>query len=78
MLLVDQGEAAPNAQAVGIGWREVEHYNGELTNHAWSLHYHDSYVREDGKWCIAKRELYCDWVERRPVRFLREGLDAQQ
>jgi hypothetical protein len=29
MLLVDQGEAAPNAQAVGIGWREVEHYNGE-------------------------------------------------
>jgi hypothetical protein len=53
-------------------------HNGELTNHAWSLHYHDSYVREDGAWRIAKRELYCDWVEQRPVRYLREGLDAQQ
>ena len=56
----------------------VEHHNGELTNHSWSLHYHDTYVREDGKWRIAQRELYCDWVERRPVRYLREGLDAQQ
>jgi hypothetical protein len=56
----------------------VTHLNGELTNHAWSLHYHDNYVREDGAWRIAKRELYCDWIEQRPVRFLREGLDAQQ
>ena len=54
----------------------VERQDGELIDLAWSLRYHDAYVRLDGEWLIARRELWCDFVERRPVRYLRTDLDT--
>ncbi|GIF62666.1 hypothetical protein Ais01nite_07010 [Asanoa ishikariensis] len=32
-----------------------------------SIRYHDRFVRQDGRWLFAERQLLVDWVDRRPT-----------
>ncbi|MQW74370.1 nuclear transport factor 2 family protein [Nocardioides sp. dk4132] len=45
----------------------ANHLTGER-NLVWHLHYDDRYVREGGRWLIARRELHIDFIETRQVR----------
>ncbi|MEV5744165.1 nuclear transport factor 2 family protein [Microbispora rosea] len=39
---------------------------GQRTLMVMSIRYHDSFVRQDGRWLFAERRLIVDWVDRRP------------
>jgi hypothetical protein len=32
-----------------------------------SLRYHDTFVKRDGSWLFAERQLYVDWVDERAL-----------
>lgn len=31
-----------------------------------AIRYHDTFIREDGRWLFAHRQLITDWVDKRP------------
>lgn len=49
----------------------LAHHVRNSTDTVWFLNYHDSYVRTAGDWRFARRELWVDWIEERPVQQVR-------
>ena len=45
----------------------VAHHVGGERDVVWHLHYDDGYVRDDGRWRIARRELHLDFIESRRI-----------
>lgn len=57
-----------------------DHATGEsycLAHHVWvedgqrmlmimAIRYHDTFIRQDGRWLFADRELITDWIDKRP------------
>ena len=57
-----------------------DHATGEsycLAHHIWvedgqrmlmimAIRYHDTFIRQDGRWLFAHRELITDWIDKRP------------
>ena len=76
--VVTAGDGPDDATAVvSCLAHHVQRHKGELIDTAWSLRYHDTYTRASGDWLIARRELWCDFIEVRPVRHLRTELDTE-
>ena len=61
------GDQAPPTTATGRVACVAHHITGER-DVVWHLHYEDRYVREDGRWLIARRELHLDFIETAQVR----------
>ncbi|SNS68138.1 SnoaL-like domain-containing protein [Asanoa hainanensis] len=41
--------------------------NGQRVLMVMSIRYHDRFVRDEGRWLFAERQLIVDWVDRRPT-----------
>lgn len=56
--------------ATGIAYCLAHHIkteDGETTLLIMSIRYHDNYVKQDGKWYFAKRDLIVDWTDLRKI-----------
>lgn len=49
----------------------LAHHVRASTDTVWFLNYHDTYARTAGEWLFARRELWVDWIEERPVHKVR-------
>lgn len=62
--------------ATGVVACIAHHVSGKpdsIVDHVWHLHYRDRYRRVDGRWSIARREVWVDWIEQRTVLARREA-----
>ncbi len=75
--VIDPGAEA--GTAVGIVSGSAHHLSdrrsGEVSNLVWYLRYQDLYQQEQGDWRFASRALQIEWIEQRPVRQRRRGVD---
>ena len=44
--------------------------NGEYTRLDWAIRYQDKYVRRDGRWLYAHRQLLVEWTELVPITMI--------
>ncbi len=58
---IDGDTAEGETYSVAMHLKRPE--NGTQTRIDWGIRYQDRFVREDGSWLFAKRELIVDWVE---------------
>jgi hypothetical protein len=71
------GEVYTSTPAVGAQGRIacIAHHwsaqDGQISDIAWHMRYHDEYVRSAGEWLFQSRALLIDAIEKRPARRLR-------
>ena len=51
------------AETYSVAYHLKRPENGTQTRIDWGIRYQDRFVRQDGQWLFASRELIVDWVE---------------
>lgn len=61
------GVGAATGEVTGVAHHFFRRRAGGVVDVVWHLRYADAYLRQDGRWRIARRELTLDRVENQPV-----------